>query len=80
MHSYNIVIFIRDIFFLYMSFGTFSYCISHVMTGEDGGGAQIYYGFLVFGWDGIVDNKPTTRDARPTAISTCTPTSIHPIH
>ena len=24
-HSYNIVIFIRDIFFLYMSFGTFSY-------------------------------------------------------
>ena len=27
MHSYNIVIFIRDIFFLYMSFGKFSFCI-----------------------------------------------------
>ena len=26
-HSYNIAIFIRDIFFLYMSFGTFSYYI-----------------------------------------------------
>ena len=28
-HSYNIVIFIRDIFFLYMSFGKFSYYNSH---------------------------------------------------
>ena len=31
-HLYDIVIFIHDIFFLYMSFGKFSYCTTPIVT------------------------------------------------